>query len=848
MQEESLKICRAIVFIALMAMLHCSSLLAQSGAPGTGRGLPETIEAIDRARITTRILYITAHPDDESGAVLTYLARGLHADVALLSLTRGEGGQNALGPEQAPQLGLIRTQELLAATRGYGAKLYFTRAKDFGFSKTPEETERIWGGQVLDDMVYLIRDFRPNIIINNWGGVHGGHGHHQATGLLTPKAVELAADESYKTKTECEDCAAWKVSRVLDLERGSEHPHGYVLPLDQISPLYGRTYRQLGIDSFANHRTQGMTGFLASSFFLRPIALVSEDGKPFDPKTLAINLTERFKGCAPIEQSDRELEMARNSVLQLAWKDAAEKVSRAADLLEEAPKKCGPTPYSQKEEAWEQLLDRTVAAARVERAARMIAGVDLNALADRNDLTPGEDFHVAVSARCRAESGCRIEETTLVSISGLGQIKRAGDLEKGLTFTLHISDGVKTVPGTVGSVAGWGGNFPDLAEPATYSQVLLKYQMAGHGYTFREPIKYFDANSRHADLVPLRILPAYTLAIEPKSAIEILSASHQPLDVLLRIHSYSTKAATVSVGLDVPSGWNASEAVEIKFDGVGDRYARLKATPPAKLAEGNNTITAYARQGEEKFRTSIEPLPSVPTLLWEEPAQCTVHAFDINVPKNLRVGYITAESEPVPDALKMLGIQVELLDPAMLAFGDLSKFDAIIVGVRAYELRNDLPGANQRLFDYVSNGGTMLVQYERDFAWEGRNYAPYPANIASNQPGQPLPRITDETAAVTFLKPQDSLLNVPNKITAKDFDGWAQERGLYYWTEFDPKYVPLLSMHDPGETDLNGGLVYAKYGKGIYIYTGLAFFRQLPEGVPGAYRLFVNLISAARSQ
>jgi hypothetical protein len=197
----------------------------------------------------------------------------------------------------------------------------------------------------------------------------------------------------------------------------------------------------------------------------------------------------------------------------------------------------------------------------------------------------------------------------------------------------------------------------------------------------------------------------------------------------------------------------------------------------------------------------------------------------------------------------MLGIQVEMLDAAALTFGDFSRYDAIVVGVRAYELRSELSGANQRLLDYVSNGGTLLVQYERDFAWDGKNYAPYPAKIDSNKSGDPLPRITDETAAVKFLEPDDRLLNVPNKITAKDFEGWVQERGLYYWTDFDAtKYTPLLSMHDPGEKDLNGGLVYAKYGKGTYVYTGLAFFRQLPEGVPGAYRLFVNLLSASRPQ
>ncbi|PYU54757.1 MAG: hypothetical protein DMG56_26370, partial [Acidobacteria bacterium] len=206
--------------LALLAVMACgvtAFLLAPvwaqfPPAPGTGLGLPETIEAIERARITTRILYVTAHPDDESAAVLTYLARGLHADVALLSLTRGEGGQNDLGPEQAPQLGLIRTEELLAATRGYGVRLYFTRAKDFGYSKTPEETERIWGDQVLEDMVAVIRGFRPNLVINGWGGVHTGHGHHQAAGLLTPKAVALAADPSFKLRgssPEAQDSTPW---------------------------------------------------------------------------------------------------------------------------------------------------------------------------------------------------------------------------------------------------------------------------------------------------------------------------------------------------------------------------------------------------------------------------------------------------------------------------------------------------------------------------------------------------------------------------------------------------------------------------------------------------------------
>jgi hypothetical protein len=633
---------------------------------------------------------------------------------------------------------------------------------------------------------------------------------------------------------------------VLDLERGSDQPRGYILPLDEISPTYGRTWRQLGIDAFANHRTQGITLFLGSTFLQRPIAVHREDGKPVDPNSLAVTIAERFKGCTPIELADRDLESARGAVLQLDWKRAGEKISHAAALLGDAPKKCGPTPFSQKEEAWEQLLDRTAASSRIDKGAALVAGLDVSVLADRNNLTAGEEFHVLAHAQCRAEAACKIGESKFVSVSALNQSKREGDLDKGQTFTIQVRGDAKS-PGLIGSLSSPDSQYQNAAAPAPLAEVWIRFRLAGHEYLDREPVKFFDANSTHADLVPLQIVPSYSLAVEPKQAIEILPGRQHDFDVLLRVHSYSSKPATVSVGLDAPSGWKISDAAEVKFDGIGDRYAKVHVAPPAQLPQGDLTVNAYAKRGEEKFTTSIEPLPSMPTLLWEEPAQCAVHAFEINVPKNLRIGYITAESEPVPDALKMLGIQVDMIDPAALAFGDLSKFDAIVVGVRAYELRSDLPGANQRLFDYVSNGGTMLVQYERDFAWAGKNYAPYSAQIAS-KPGEPLPRITDETAAVTFLKPDDPLLNKPNKISAKDFDGWVQERGLYYWTEFDPKYTPLLSMHDPGERDLNGGLVYTKYGSGTYVYTGLAFFRQLPEGVPGAYRLFVNLLSASRSQ
>jgi hypothetical protein len=329
------------------------------------------------------------------------------------------------------------------------------------------------------------------------------------------------------------------------------------------------------------------------------------------------------------------------------------------------------------------------------------------------------------------------------------------------------------------------------------------------------------------------------------------------------VHSYATQPGKVSVGLDAPRNWNVSAPVSLNFTAVGDEYARFKVTPPLKLAAGNYKIAAHAYSNsgrapsakDQKFTSSLEPLPTLPTLLWAETAQCLVHAFEVTVPQNLHVGYITAESEPVPDALRMLGIQVDLLDAQALAFRDLSKFDAIVVGVRAYELRPDLSGANQRLLDYASRGGTLVVQYQRDFAWDKSSYAPYPALISPPPPParegttpapRPLPRITDEASPVKFLKPSDPLLTRPNQINKTDFNGWVQERGLYLWTQFDSKYTPLLAMNDPSEPEQTGALVYTRFGKGVYIYTGLAFFRQLPEGVPGAYRLFVNLLAASR--
>src|SRR5467141_3491508 len=422
-------------------------------APGTGPGLAETIEAIDSARVTTRILYITAHPDDESGAALTYLARGLHADVALLSLTRGEGGQNDRGPEQAPQLGLIRSQELLAATRGYGVKLFFTRAKDFGYSKTPEETEKVWGDEVLQDMVEVIRAFRPTIVINGWGGVRTGHGRHQAAGLLTPKAVQLAADPSYELRDSSsgqDDAAPWGDRRailLLDVDR-SVKPQGYPLPLDDVSPLYGKSWREIGLDAFANHRTQGITGFLNSPFLRRPITLKREDGGDFDASSLNEPLgplDEDFevgnKGVDPLMRVvDASLIAARDAALRLDYKASADSLIAAGKKLDQIPvpslSSQLPAPMASLAASVRRKRDK------INAALTMVTGLRLNAIADRSEIVPGESFTVRVDPRHRDGVAADFRKPTLTLPPDWAITNEETEANGAVRFTISVPSNI----------------------------------------------------------------------------------------------------------------------------------------------------------------------------------------------------------------------------------------------------------------------------------------------------------------------------------------------------------------------------------------------------------------------
>lgn len=828
----------------LLGMVSAVLIAAPAVAPVSGQALPSAVEAINKSRVATRILFTTAHPDDEWSGLLTYLSRGLDADVALFSITRGQGGQNAIGPEQGGELGVIRTEELLAACKGYGVQLFFSRAADFGFSKSAEDTMRIWGDLPVEDLVRVIRTYRPQVVINGWGGVHSGHGQHQASGIYTPEAVAKAADPNAYPDQIAEGLKPWKVSLELRGVRDS-NSNAVELPVNDVSPLWGASYVDIGMQGHANHRSQGTPAFSGNPFFRRPIFLTAENQKgedlgKFDRKLLAepiTSLAARFPELQSLMQpalasAEQKILDASRAALDLDREAAAKSLEEAgkqmAGLRDEIAKN---QSAGASEAAWEidQVRDR------INRALAEDVALPVDANADRHELVAGEKFSVSLNFPDKPA----VPATWIVDDSTLrvpqGWTAKVVDGKAGsrtYKFDVAVPPDAK-----MSNQPGYG----VLPFPPPLVSVALKLKVDDYEFTVNQPVDSMVAKTTGILTYPLELVPAVTLTVEEPQIMVPARRASEPVTVLARVRYHGTQPAKVTVGVDTPKEWTAQPPGPLEFSEAGDRLIRFTAKPASAAAPGAYPLHPFAKLDGATFRTSLEPIPTLPTRDWSEPDDATIHVLDLAVPQGLRVGYVAAENDPLPEVLRQLGIRVDLLDEVALAFGDLSRYDAITVGIRAYELRPDVMASNGRLLDYVYRGGTLLVQYQRDFAWNRLLPGPFPAKMPDTTS-----RVTNANSPVEFLAPQNPLLNSPNKITQADFKGWVQERGLYFWGAFDSKYQPVLGMNDPGEPQAKGALVYARDGKGIYIYTGLSFFRQLPAGVPGAYRLFVNLLSQTR--
>ena len=845
-----------------------------SGQSGPGVPLAGVVEAINQSRVATRILYITAHPDDEDPGLLSYLAHGLGAEVALLTITRGQGGQNAVGPEQDGPLGVIRTTELLAAGSHYGVHQYFTRAVDTGFSKSPEWTMKIWNDQLpMEDMVRVIRTYRPQVVINGWGGVHNGHGQHQSSGLLAPQAVAQAADPTKFPDQIREGLIAWKVP--LELRpasfgfgpggpgaggRGGAPPTPSVpMPTSDISPLWGVSYVEMGAEGRSEHRSQGTPTIFGAGFGRRQSSLVVEKGDSgaglFDPKLLhesISSLADRFPSlqsmmAPPLTSAEQSLAAASNQALALDRTAAANSLAEAGKQVAALRDQVS-TQNSDEKSAALYEIDRV--REKIDRALTDVVSLSVAVNADRHELVAGESFSVDVSFPDKPAVAVQYVGNSAADVPSTGSQGINLAMPPGWTSSPEATKPPNAgyrfnVSVPAGAVASSSAADAVIPLPPPLVSVVVPVQLNAYTFTVRREIEFYATKTTGIETYPLELVPAVTLTVEPSEIMVPAKHAAAPVKLFARVRYHGTQAAKVSVGIDAPKGWTVQPVAPLDFTAPGDQLVRYVITPPALLAPGTYPLHPYAKLGDATFSTSLEAIPTLPTRDWSEPSDATVHVFDINVPAALHVGYIAGDNDALPETLRRAGIQVDMLDEVALAFGDLSHYDAIVIGIRAYELRPDLPRNNPRLLDYTQNGGTLVVQYQLPAVWNRYKLAPYPATMdASKSNG--VGRTTDPNSPVQFLAPQNPLLNTPNKITLEDFKGWIQERGTYYWDKWDSHYTPILGLQDPGEPVVNGSLVYARYGKGVYVYAGLVFFRELPAGVPGAYRLFVNLLSQTR--
>jgi len=914
-----------VTFLAAVGFGVTFGVTPVSGQSGPGIPLAETVEAINQSRVATRILYITAHPDDEDSGLLSYLSHGLGAEVGLLTITRGQGGQNAVGPEQDGPLGVIRTTELLAAGKRYGVHQFFTRAVDTGFSKSPEWTMKIWGDQLpMEDMVRVIRTYRPQVVINGWGGTHNGHGQHQTSGLLTPQAVADAADPTKFPDQIREGLIAWKVP--LELRpanagggpgapggaagrgaaggagrggapaaggpggagrggaggggRGAAPVPGVPLPTSDISPLWGISYVEMGAEGRSNHVSQGTPTVFGAGFGRRQSSLAIEKGDAaaglFDPMLLHESITSLAASFPSLQSmmapalasADQALASAASQSLALDRTAAAHSLAAAGKQISVLRDQIARQNGDDKAQA---LYELNRVQARIDRALEDVVSLAIAVNADRHELVAGENFIVDVNIPDKPAVPVKymVESSAIQTPSGWSTSvapARQPNANQNVNATPNANASPNGSPAPTPNAnanppvnPNGGGRFSVsipanattpavtpaeaiLPFPAPLVSLALPVSIDDYTFTVRRTIEYSATKTTGIETYPLELVPAVTLTVEPPEIMVPAKHTATPVKLLARVRYHGTQAAKVSVGIDAPKGWNVQPIAPLDFTSAGDQLVRYVITPPATLNVGPYPLHPYAKLGDETFRTSLEAIPTLPTRDWSEPNDATVHVLNLNMPAGLHIGYVSADNDPLPEVLRQLGIQVDELDEVALSFNDLSRYDAIVVGIRGYELRPDLPRTNPRLLDYVKNGGSLVVQYQREAVWSKYSLAPYPSKMdGSKSNGEA--RTTDANSPVEFLASQNPLLNMPNKISADDFKGWVQERGTYYWDTWDSHYVPILGFQDPGEPMVKGGLMYARYGKGVYIYAGPVFFRELPAGVPGAYRLFVNLLS-----
>jgi LmbE family N-acetylglucosaminyl deacetylase len=825
----------SVGFVVLLLITLVAPLRAQLEPPSTGGlvGLDRELRMLGGEK---RVLMIGAHPDDEDTELLTVLVRGLGAEAAYLSLNRGEGGQNLIGSELGPALGLIRTEELLAARRLDGARQYFTRAYDFGFSKSLDETWRHWPRDtVLKDVVRIIRRFRPQVVVSVFSGTpRDGHGQHQAAGWAAREAFRVSGDATrFPELAREEGLAPWTPQKLYRSTWFDTAATTLVLDGGGLDRAAGLSYHQIAMAGRSLHRSQDMGRIQGLGPSRVRLALI-EDRTGRDAGTLfsGIDTTVAAAGSAPGSASAAGADLAGLLALRARWKAARVSADRLAHL------------------------DRAIVAA---------SGVVCDARSDDDRVVPGQRIAVAlecwntgtephgVTAELRGGRAIRPDSAAITLRLEPGALVR-----RQVTATV-APDAPLTAPYFHLSEANpalydWSAAAPAVrGEPSDAPELTGTFLIDGAVPSEREVTLRINDQARGEVRRPVTVVPSVALAIDPATVVwPTGSLVPRRFTVTLTHGARDTTAGTVR--LELPAGWPAVPARTFELTREDQREAvTFEVRPPAAPAEGVVRVRALARDAAgREYAAGVVTVdyPHIRPRSYPVPAEAMVRVAPLALPSIARVGYIRGAADRVPEALAGVGVPVTLLDASALEGGDLDRFDAIVVGPRAYETEPALLEYNDRLLAYVRGGGLLLVQYQQQLFFDG-GYAPYPLTVGgpSSTPGAPPvvhDRVTEETAPVRLLAPADPAVLLPNRLGDADWQGWVQERGLYFARTWHPAYRPLLETHDPGEPPLEGGLLVARVGRGTYVYTGLSFFRQLPTGVPGAFRLFANLLALGR--
>ncbi|MGH7546655.1 MAG: PIG-L family deacetylase [Gemmatimonadales bacterium] len=822
----------------VLALSFCAVGLGtgQLAPPGTG-GVAALAGALKQLGANKRVLVIGAHPDDENSDFLAYISRGLGAQVAYLSLSRGEGGQNLIGPELGPELGIVRTEELLAARREDGARQFFTRAYDFGFSKTAEETLRFWPrDSLLADVLDVIRRVRPQIVVSIFSGLpRDGHGQHQLAGILARQAFDLLRD------------SLWGPVKLY--RSSSFDTAGTTLTLDAgvLDPVAGRSYHQIAMAGRSRHRSQDMG------------QLESPGPRPLRLALLASREPARGTGGTGGGTGDADALFAGvDTVLHgreryIALIDSARarlNPSRPADvvpLLARALRELADSDSTQRD-----VLQGALAAA---------AGVGLDGIADDGIVIPGERLQVEASVWNAGDSAIALDGVDVSAPPGwsLERLEAASSpVAPGAVatrrFVLTVAAGAarsqayflrRPLKGELydwtGVPAAWRG----LPFEPPLVEVAFRLTVAGAPLRLRREVVYRYRDQGIGEVRrPIFVTQPFDVTVTPDLVVwPIDGSTGHPRHFTITVTNRNRGPAAAQIVLTTPPGWQAAPPESLSFQREDESKSIVVAlAPPASVSPGVLELRAAALAGGRKSEGALIVIdyPHIRPRPVARPSRAEMRAARISLPALTRVGYVRGASDRVPEALNAVGVPIELLSPDSLARGDLSRYDAVVIGSRAYETDPALVAGNGRLIDYARGGGLVIVQYQQ-YPFVTGDFAPYKLTIA-----RPHDRVTDETAPVTPLDPASPVFHVPNEIGAADWQGWVQERGLYFAREWDSAYAPLLETHDPGGPPLSGGLLVAPLGRGTYVYTGLSFFRQLPAGVPGAYRLFANLLALKR--